>query len=84
MRSCYICGRTDRVERHHVYGGANRRKSEKHGMVVDLCHWHHNEPPMGVHHNHKRNMALKREFQERFEKRHTRDEFRAIFGKSYL
>lgn len=84
MRSCYICGRTDWVEIHHVFSGPYRKKSTKYGMVVPLCKWHHTEPPKGVHANQKRNLALKREFQEKFERNHTREEFRAIFGKSYL
>lgn len=24
--SCYFCGRTDWIEYHHVFGGANRKK----------------------------------------------------------
>jgi hypothetical protein len=36
----------------HIFGGtANRRLSEEDGLVVDLCHSCHNEPPNGVHFN---------------------------------
>lgn len=39
MRKCWLCGRTDTaLDRHHIFGGSNRRKSEKYGLVVDLCH----------------------------------------------
>lgn len=41
MRTCWLCGKngTDEpLDRHHIFGGANRRKSEKLGLVVDLCH----------------------------------------------
>lgn len=37
---CFLCGRNgfhDPLERHHIYGGAYRNKSEKYGMVVLLC-----------------------------------------------
>jgi len=35
-----------------IFGGtANRRLSEEDGLVVDLCHSCHNEPPNGVHFN---------------------------------
>lgn len=49
---CYICGRAEWIERHHIFNGtANRKKSEKYGLTVHLCHWCHNEPPRGVHYN---------------------------------
>lgn len=41
MRTCWLCGKngTDEpLDRHHIFGGANRRKSEQLGLVVDLCH----------------------------------------------
>ena len=84
MRYCYFCGRTDTIERHHIFQGAYRKKSEKYGFVVDLCHDHHNEPPHGVHHNRANNLILKKMAQEQFEQTGTREEFRKLFGKSYL
>ena len=39
MRSCWLCGRTNsQLDRHHIFGGSNRKKSERYGLVVDLCH----------------------------------------------
>lgn len=42
---CYLCGRPggfEPLDRHHVFGGALRRKSEKYGLFVwlhhDSCH----------------------------------------------
>ena len=84
MRKCYLCGRNWAIEKHHVFGGSNRKKSEKYGMTVDLCHWCHNEPPDGVHHNSEQNKRLKAGFQGKFEETHSREEFRRIFGKSYI
>lgn len=83
-RECYFCGRTDTIERHHIFGGPYRKASERHGLVVDLCHYCHNEPPVGAHHNKHTALRLKREGQRRFEQTHTREEFRAVFGKNYL
>lgn len=40
-RRCWLCGangRQDPLDRHHIFGGSNRKKSEKYGLVVDLCH----------------------------------------------
>lgn len=50
-KPCFLCGRYAYTERHHIFGGANRRLSEQDGLVVDLCHSCHNEPPNGVHFN---------------------------------
>ena len=81
---CEICGKWLPLEEHHVFGASNRKKSEKYGMTVDLCHWCHNEPPDGVHHNSEANKRLKAGFQGKFEETHSREEFRRIFGKSYI
>lgn len=84
---CFLCGRTDWIERHHIFNGtANRKKSEKYGLTVHLCHWCHNEPPYGVHFNSNRDLMLKRFAQEQAMEYYgwTVDEFREIFGKSYL
>lgn len=84
---CFLCGRSDWIERHHIFNGtANRKKSEKYGLTVHLCHWCHNEPPYGVHFNSNRDLMLKRLAQEQAMEYYgwTVDEFREIFGKSYL
>ena len=59
MRECFMCGSNDWIERHHIFGGAYRKKSERDGLVVDLCHYCHNEPPHGVHHNAEKMLCLK-------------------------
>ena len=38
---CWLCGRRggqDPLDRHHIFGAAYRKKSEKYGLVVMLCH----------------------------------------------
>ena len=86
MRECYICASTRNLERHHVFGGAFRKKSEKYGAVVDLCHFCHNEPPEGVHHNADRMLALRQIYQTKLmlDNNWTRSEFIEQFGKNYL
>lgn len=40
-RNCWLCGRNgtaDPLDKHHIFGGAYRKKSEKYGLCVDLCH----------------------------------------------
>lgn len=36
MDRCIITGRTDHIERHHIFGGANRKRSEKYGFIAPL------------------------------------------------
>lgn len=81
---CYECGRCDCLEEHHLLGGPNRKWSEKYGLKVRLCHWCHNEPPYGVHHNRDMMLKYRRLGQTAFEKDHSREEWLRIFGRNYL
>lgn len=39
---CYICGYGGYTEEHHIFGGtANRSRSERYGLKVQLCVEHH-------------------------------------------
>ena len=85
---CYWCHRRDNLENHHVFEGnvGNKNNSEKYGLLVTGCHWCHNEPPNGVHHN-KRRREILQDFAQRACMEYwgmTEDEFRVIFRKSYL
>ena len=83
---CWVCGTTINLHKHHIYAGvANRKLSELYGCWVYLCGRHHNLSNEGVHFNRELELSLKRYCQDRFEANlGTRDDFRAIFGKSYL
>ncbi len=84
---CYLCGSFFWLEEHHIFGGTGKRKlSEKYGLKVWLCHNCHNEPPQGVHHNSETRQHLQRIAQEKAMQHYgwTEDDFRQIFGKSYL
>ena len=84
---CFLCGRSDWIETHHIFNGtANRKKSEKYGLTVHLCHWCHNEPPNGVHYKQATDTRLKQIGQQTAMREYgwTVDEFREIFGKNYL
>lgn len=86
LSHCIVCGRSP-TQIHHVFFGwtGNRDKSEKYGYVVGLCFEHHTGSKNGVHFNKQLELELKRMCQEDFEKNiGTRDQFRKIFGKSYL
>ena len=84
MDHCYFTG-TAPVERHHIFGGINRKNSEKYGFIVPLRPDLH---PNGVYAGQSAkliDLKLKTMAQEYFEREYgTRDDFRRIFGKSYL
>ena len=79
-RCCYICGRYD-VDLHHcIHGRNNRKHSDRYGLTVWLCRDHHEM----IHRNRMEDLKLIRLAQRKFEDTHTRDEFRTVFGKSFL
>ena len=86
-KECWICGRQTNLHKHHAIHGktSNRNLSEKYGLWLWLCAIHHNMGNDSVHLNHDRDMEVKTYAQTVFEaKCGTREDFRAIFGKSYL
>ena len=85
-KECYVCKTTCNLHDHHIiYGTSNRKNSEKYGLKVWLCGMHHNLSSAGVHFNKDLDLHLKKLAQEHFESKiGTRNEFRSIFGKSYL
>lgn len=82
-RYCYLCGWPAKQE-HHVFGGANRKKSEKYGLKVKLCVECHICGKDAVHNNEAIMQRLRQEGQRAFERNHTREQFMTEFGKNYL
>lgn len=81
---CLVCFKKTGLQLHHVfYGTANRRKSDKYGMVVWLCREHHTGDE-GVHHNEYLDNEVKKWAQGQFEQHDSREHFKRIFGKSWL
>ena len=82
---CHFCGKTINLEEHHIFfGTSNRKNSEKYGLKVNLCPVCHRDNVVGVHGSRQRDLILKRQAQEHFEKEYTREEFMRIFGRNYL
>ena len=84
MDHCYYTGSAP-VERHHIFGGSNRRNSEKFGFVIPLRPDLH---PNGVHAGngaHQMDINLKQMAQRHFETYYgSRKDFIRVFGKSWL
>ena len=85
-KRCYICGSVRWIEIHHVFGGCDRKTSDKYGLTVPLCHYCHNEPPNGVHFNKDIRRVLQAKVQKKAMKHYGWDleAWRSLFGKNYL
>lgn len=83
-KKCYVCGSELDLHCHHVFGGRNRKKSEKHGMKVWLCGRHHNMSDHGVHFNRGLDLALKQDAQRLFERKYSHSFFMREFGRNYI
>lgn len=74
---CEYCGKySDKLDPHEVYGGSNRKRSIKYKFVKLICR--------ECHSDEKIIEQLRIDVQKEYEKTHTRAEFIAIAGKSYI
>jgi len=84
-KECFVCKTTQNLHEHHIFfNTANRKQSEATGLKIFLCARHHNMSDEGIHFNKELDLEVKRYAQEIFEKTHSREEFRSLFGKSWL
>ena len=85
LSRCFLCGGMNGLEEHHIFGGPNRKWSEKYGLKVMLCGVEcHRLGKHSVHTNREVSDSLKRLGQIAFEARHSHQEFMEIFKKNYL
>ncbi|MDD3416373.1 MAG: phosphoenolpyruvate carboxykinase [Lachnospiraceae bacterium] len=73
--TCYLCGSHRNLEEHHIFGGPNRKISEKYGLKVRLCRDCHtgNE---GVHKKKELMNSLKMMGQTVFESKYENREIK--------
>lgn len=87
---CWLCGKNGSAEpldKHHVFGGALRGKSERYGLTVYLCHGScHIFGERAAHRSRETRELLQAAAQRAAIKRYgwTREDFRREFGKNYL
>ena len=92
--TCHYCGRYVEVpHKHHIFGAANRKWSEKYGLWVYLCPQCHNMSPDSVHQNKDLMDGYHKLGQSTFEIKYAtahhcthqeaKAEFMRIFGMNY-
>ena len=59
-------------------------ESEKYGLKVWLCPFHHNMSSQGVHFDKELDIRLKRVAQKKFEEHYPNVDFVQLFGRNYL
>lgn len=90
--NCVICGRPTTTTHHLIEGNGKRPLSDKYGLLVPLCDAHHNMSNNSVHLNPAMQamghiigqLAFEKDFYRKGAEDPAREEFRRIFGKSYL
>lgn len=82
---CYLCGSSRYLERHHIFGGANRNLSEEYGLWVYLCFQCH-RGKNGVHNNYDVMRGLREQGEEAWIDKGfgNQDDFLRKFGRNYL
>lgn len=89
-KKCWLCGRqggSDPLDRHHIFNGPFRKKSEKYGLVVWLCHHDcHIFGNEAVHKNAHTMLMVKQYGQRKAmeENGWTIEDFIREFGRNYL
>ena len=89
--TCFLCmvlnsdyQTRSNLEEHHVFMGPSKKKSERFGIKVYLCHEHHTGSPEAVHVNYDTCRLLQRMGQQAFMEKYPDKDFMSIFGKNYL
>ena len=73
------------VERHHIFGASNRKRSEKYGFIAPLRPDLHPNGASAGKETKEVDTYLKEMAQRYYEDHYgTRDDFRREFGKSYI
>lgn len=86
---CFLCGedKPEVLDKHHIFGGAYRKKSEKYGLTVRLHHDSCHIFGKGAVHNNRANMdKVKKYGQKKVMKEQgwSKADFIREFGRNYL
>lgn len=86
-KECLICATDLDLHLHHVFGGYGKRTiSDREGLVVYLCPYHHNASKNSVHLNRKLDLKVKRWAEKKWLEHNNKtiDDFIELMGKNYL
>lgn len=79
---CEVCGKPYAANHEIFFGRGKRQLSIKYGLQKRLCYEHH-QGPDGPHHNRKRDLELKKEYQQKFIDQYGYEKWMELFQKNY-
>lgn len=81
---CFLCGKYSHyLETHHIFGGPNRKLSDKDGLTVKLCSDCHRLGPNSAHRSKETRHYLHFMGKQAFLRTHTPAEFLERYGRNY-
>ena len=83
-KECYITKSTSNLHKHHIFGAANRKWSEKYGLWIWLREDWHDMADYGIHFNSDLREKIQQKAQQRFIEVYPDLDFFKIFGRNYL
>lgn len=84
LRRCKRCGKTYGVEEHHIFGGANRKRSDRDGLTIDLCGHCHRTSKDSAHASGEYTCYLHKLGQTVYEDYYGEGSFLPEYGRNYL
>lgn len=85
-KECFLTGRMDNLEKHHIFGGPRRDMSDEQGFWVWITADLHVDGTDGVHQRDggKLKLWLKQRCEYEYLKTHTLEEWMALVKKNYI
>lgn len=86
-KECFICKSTNMLHLHHVFEGTGRRKvSDREGLTIWLCPYHHNASNNSVHYDRKLDLKIKRWAEQKWLEKTGKkvEDFIKEIGKNFL
>lgn len=82
---CYLCGknRNAGLEKHHIFGGPNRKLSDRDGLWVMLCSDCHRNGKNAAHQSKATADYLHYQGRQAYLEEHTEEEFLERYGRNY-
>lgn len=85
-KECFVTHDTEGLHVHHIMNGPNRRLAEEDGLWIYLRWDHHieNSPYKTPHNDRETDLYYKAMAQKKYEETHSREEWMARYGRSFL
>lgn len=86
-KRCWVCGITSPLHLHHVVGGSGKRAiSDREGLTIWLCPYHHNMSDKGIHFDKELDLRVKQMAQMEWMQQNNKtiEDWIKLFRRNYL